>query len=128
MNQDQAYRNKLLSGWEETYKKGQLTFWILLSLKKEKLYITGIKDFIDQESKGTIKCEDQSIYRSLRKYYDLEMVDYELKEGNKGPNRKYYYLTELGETLLEDFISRNIKLLYNKNLYDLINTTKTKRL
>ena len=117
----EAYQLKLLSSWEETYKKGQLSFWLLLSLKKQPRYLSEIQDFIQSTTKGTISCENQSLYRSLRKYYDLEIVDYELKEGHKGPNRKYYYLTKIGEELLQSFIERNIRLFYDEEIISLIN-------
>ncbi len=71
-------------------------------------------------TKGTISCEDQSLYRALRKFRDLEMVDYELRKGHKGPDRKYYTLTPLGKDILEEFIQRNIRILYNKQLAALL--------
>lgn len=114
------YKQELLRAWEETYKKGQLTFWLLFSLRNEPRYVTDIKDFIQNTTKNTITCEDQSLYRALRKFYDLEIVNYEMHEGNRGPERKYYYLTSLGQELLEEFIQRNIRILYNKELSDLI--------
>ena len=115
------YKAELLTSWEETYKKGLLTFWILLSLRDNRLYISDIKEFITSATDGTISCEDQSIYRSLRKFYDLEIVDYELREGHKGPNRKYYFLTGIGKALLQDFTKRNISIFLNKEISDLIN-------
>ena len=121
MTDSEKYKMDLLTNWEETYKKGQLTFWILLSLRDNPLYIGEIQDFIKSATNGTILCEDQSIYRSLRKFYNLEIVDYKLGEGNKGPNRKYYALTEIGRELLQSFIRRNISLFYNKKISDLIN-------
>ena len=36
----------LLSSWEETYKKGQLTLWIFLALKDGQKYVDEIKKFI----------------------------------------------------------------------------------
>ncbi|MBL4625258.1 MAG: PadR family transcriptional regulator [Flavobacteriales bacterium] len=124
MKQDQSYKKELLTSWEETYKKGQLTFWLLLGLRDKPLYVTEIKEFITSSTNGTISCEEQSIYRSLRKYYDLEIVDYELRQGYKGPDRKYYFLTSLGKDLLKDFTKRNISILYNESLSALINNTK----
>ena len=38
MNQDKLL-SELLSAWEETYKKGQLTLWIFLALKEDKKYV-----------------------------------------------------------------------------------------
>ncbi len=121
MDNDTIYKTKLLTNWEETYKKGQLTFWILLALKDKSIYVSEIKDFIKSITNGTISCEDQSVYRALRKYYDLEIVDYELKKGNKGPDRKYYFLTTIGKELLSEFIQRNISVFYEKKVFDLIN-------
>jgi len=123
MNKDQTYKEDLLSSWEETYKKGQLTFWLLLSLRNKPLYVGEIKEFIETLTNGTISCEDQSLYRSLRKYYDLEIVDFELREGYKGPDRKYYFLTQIGKELLQEFTQRNISLFYNEKLSDLIKNT-----
>ena len=120
MNNTEEYRQELLAAWEETYKKGQLTFWLLLSLRQEPLYVSELKNKIEEVTEGTISCEEQSLYRSLRKYYDLEIVEYDMREGNKGPERKYYKLTALGEELLNNFIQRNIKILYNPVLKNLI--------
>jgi PadR family transcriptional regulator, regulatory protein PadR len=112
---------ELLSAWEETYKKGQLTFWIFLSLKDGKKYVDEIKNFVEEQSNYTMSCESQSLYRNMRKYQHLGVVDYEAGEGNKGPERKYYYLTELGQKLLDNFIERNINLFFNARIKNLIN-------
>lgn len=118
--QDKQYKAELLTTWESTYKKGQLTFWLMLALRDEPRYISDIKEFITAHTAGTITCEDQSVYRALRKFYDLEIVDYELRDGNKGPERKYYSLTPIGQDLLGEFIQRNMRILYNKSLVDIL--------
>tara|TARA_B100001093_G_scaffold506142_1_gene564590 strand:+ start:276 stop:635 length:360 start_codon:yes stop_codon:yes gene_type:complete len=110
----------LLNSWEETYKKGQLTLWIFLSLKDGEKYVDEIKSFIENISNNTISCEEQSIYRSLRKYLHLEIVEYNLGVGNKGPERKYYKLTKLGINLLNQFIERNINLFYDDKIKQLL--------
>ena len=110
----------LLNSWEETYKKGQLTLWIFLSLKDGDKYVDEIKSFILNMSNNTISCEEQSVYRSLRKYLHLGIVEFNLKEGNKGPERKYYKLTELGDNLLNQFIERNINLFYDEKIKKLL--------
>ena len=115
------YKLKLLKAWEETYKKGQLSLWLFLSLKEKPKYVNEIKEFIETNSKHTITCEEQSLYRTLRKYYELEIVDFDLGKGNKGPERKYYFLTTLGRELLDEFLKRNIRLFFdNVNLKNLI--------
>jgi len=112
--------SELLSAWEETYKKGQLTLWIFLSLKDGKKYVEEIKLFVEEQSANTMSCESQSLYRNLRKFHHLGVVDFESATGNKGPERKYYFLTELGQQLLEAFIKRNISLFFNTRVKNLI--------
>ncbi|MDR0431468.1 MAG: PadR family transcriptional regulator [Tannerellaceae bacterium] len=111
---------ELLSSWEETYKKGQLTLWIFLSLQEGRKYVDEIKDFVEEKSNGTITCEEQSLYRALRKYEHVDIMSYELRKGNKGPERKYYYLTDLGQELFNLFIKRNIYLFYSDEIRTLL--------
>lgn len=114
--------DELLTIWEETYKKGQLTFWLFLSLKHGEKYVDEIREFIHEFSEGTISYDEQSLYRSLRKFQYLEIVDYSLKPGNSGPDRKYYQLSPNGRVLLEKFVKRNINLLQSHKISNLLNT------
>ncbi len=119
MNKNNQF-SELLSAWEETYKKGQLTLWIFLSLKDGKKYVDEIKSFVEKKSNHTMTCESQSLYRNLRKYQHIGVVDFETGVGNKGPERKYYFLTELGIELLNSFIERNINLFFSEQIKNLI--------
>lgn len=119
MKQDSEYFDQLLATWEETHKKGQLTLWLLLSLRDRARYMAEIREFISSNAKGTLSCEEQSVYRALRKFYDLEIVDYDLRDGHKGPERKYFFLTKIGTKLLSEFIKRNIQLYYAEDLIEL---------
>ena len=98
-----------------------MTLWIFLSLKDGKKYVDEIKTFVEDHSDHTMTCESQSLYRNLRKYQHVGVVDYETGEGHKGPERKYYFLTELGQDLLDNFIKRNINQFFNKRIKNLIN-------
>jgi PadR family transcriptional regulator, regulatory protein PadR len=120
MNKDNQI-SELLSAWEDTYKKGQLTLWIFLSLKDGNKYVDEIKSFVEEQSNQTMTCESQSLYRNLRKYQHIGVVDFETGEGNKGPERKYYFLTTLGKELLNQFVSRNINLFFNQKIKSLLN-------
>ena len=113
--------NELLLSWENTYKKGQLTLWIFMALQESKKYVDEIKTFIESKSDCTIRCEEQSLYRALRKYEYINVLAYDLKEGNKGPDRKYYYLTDLGQELFNQFVDRNIKLFYSQEIKNILN-------
>lgn len=117
---DEELFGELLAAWEETYKKGQLTLWIFLSLKESEKYVDEIKHFIETNSEGAMVCEEQSIYRNLRKFQHLGIVNYSAGKGNKGPERKYYYLTDLGNDLFSAFIKRNIQLFFKENIQQLI--------
>jgi len=119
--------DELLGAWEETYKKGQLTLWIFLALKEGPKYVSGLQESIQRFSRGTISAEDQSLYRTLRKFYHLKMVDFSAGKGHKGPDRKYYHLTPLGESLLHSFVERNILLFFEEPLRELLlNSSTTK--
>ena len=37
---------ELLDAWEETYKKGQLTFWVFLALQESNKCMEEIKEFV----------------------------------------------------------------------------------
>ena len=111
---------ELLSIWEETYKKGQLTFWMFIALKHGEKYVDEIRSFIQEFSEQTISYDEQSLYRSLRKFQHLDIVEFVLKPGASGPERKYYRLTSSGEQLLEKFIERNILLLQTSKISNLL--------
>ncbi len=119
-NEEIALHDELLGAWEDTYKKGQLTLWIFLSLKEGPKYVQGLQESIHLFSKGTISAEEQSLYRTLRKFYHLKMVDFSSGKGHKGPDRKYYHLTALGLSLLQSFVERNILLFFEDPLRELL--------
>lgn len=110
----------LLTQWEETYKKGLLSFWLLLLLTKRKAYPYEIKDEITNLSQNTINADENSIYRSLNRLAQSGIVDSELQSSDTGPSRRYFYLTDLGKELLKRFTFRNIKVFQNPQVSDLI--------
>ena len=77
---------------------------------------------METKSKGTISCEEQSLYRALRKYEVINVLNYELRKGNRGPERKYYFLTNLGKKLFNLFVNRNIQLFYSDEIIKLLNS------
>jgi PadR family transcriptional regulator, regulatory protein PadR len=115
-----SYTETLLHAWEQTYHKGHLTFWILIALKESPKSLEEIRSFIDLYGQSVVSYDDQSIYRALRKYEEIEMLQYELRDGDRGPQRKYYGLTALGASVLQKFIERNILLFSQKKLHALL--------
>ncbi|MDB5182260.1 MAG: hypothetical protein JWO47_44 [Candidatus Saccharibacteria bacterium] len=103
-----SYEQKLLDGWEDVYKKGQLKLWILLALKDGPKYMPAIKEFIAESTNGILEADDKSMYRALRQYDHAEIVTFQLDANDQGPDRKRYALTETGRKVLDAFIERNI--------------------
>jgi len=100
--------DKLLTKWEGVYKKGLLSFWILLLLHERPAYAYKTGAAIGELSQGTILADENSIYRALNRFETLGVVKSELRQSNIGPPRRYYSLTETGISLLTKFIQRNI--------------------
>ena len=102
--------NELLNKWEETYKKGLLSFWILLLLYERPSYPYEMSSEVAKISQGTISVDDNSIYRALNRFESVGIVRSELQQSNTGPQRKYYSLTRKGKALLTEFTQRNIQV------------------
>jgi PadR family transcriptional regulator PadR len=98
----------LLVKWEEVYKKGLLTFWLLLLLHERPSYPYEIGQAVRELSLETISADDNSIYRALNRFEGMGIVSSALQQSNTGPSRRYYSLTGPGRQLLADFITRNI--------------------
>lgn len=109
------YEKKILATWEEVYKKGQLTFWILLSMRVGDQSMSGIKKFIKESTDDTLVVDDKSMYRALRRLNQMELIDYnDEPNSNGGAAIKLYFLTKAGGSILQEFINRNITGIFFK--------------
>lgn len=102
--------HELLNKWEETYKKGLLSFWILLLLYERPSYPYEMSAEVAKISQGTISVDDNSMYRALNRFESTGIVKSELQQSSTGPQRRYYSLTNVGKTLLTEFTQRNIQV------------------
>jgi PadR family transcriptional regulator, regulatory protein PadR len=118
--QEQNTLESLLSQWEETYKKGLLSFWLLLLLAQRKAYPYEIKGAVTELSQNSISADENSIYRALNRLAQAGLVDSEVQPSASGPNRRYFFLTDLGRDLLNRFISRNILVFQHPVVANLI--------
>lgn len=98
----------LLDQWESVYKKGLLTFWLLLLLHERPMYVFEMGQELDTVSQGTINADEKSLYRALRRFEAMGLVQSSWQPSDVGPRRRYYHLTELGTELLRHFTQRNI--------------------
>jgi PadR family transcriptional regulator, regulatory protein PadR len=120
---EQTNLDNLLTQWEETYKKGLFSFWLLLLLAQRKAYPYEVKGAIKEMSRDTINADENSIYRSLNRLADSGIVDSEVVPSDTGPSRRYFFLTDLGRELLIRFINRNILVFEQPDVAELIQKT-----
>ncbi len=107
----------LLEGWEDVYKKSQLTLWVLLALKDSPKSMADIKNFIHDRTNQTITADDKSMYRALRRFAEADLISATSLPNPNGPDMKQWQLTNSGSWVLAQFISRNITdvLLHSRN-------------
>jgi DNA-binding PadR family transcriptional regulator len=114
--------NALLTKWEETYKKGLLSFWILLLLYERPSYPYEMSAEVTKISQDTISVDDNSIYRALNRFDAVGIVKSELQQSSTGPQRRYYSLTDTGKALLTQFIQRNLQVFETPSVSERIAT------
>ena len=98
----------LLDQWESVYKKGLLTFWVLLLLHERPSYVFEMGEQLEELSQGSISVDEKSLYRALRRFEAMGVVESTWQPSDVGPRRRYYALTALGNALLREFTQRNI--------------------
>lgn len=119
--------NELISDWDEVYKKGQLSLWILLAISDGRKYAQEITDFMSLATAGSFEVKEQSLYRALRRFKGMGLVQiFEEESPNSGPKRKYYSLTPEGEVVLGRFIELHIAPLAQPQVQRLITNAQRK--
>jgi len=106
----------LLTQWEGVYKKGLLTFWVLLLLHERPRYVFEMGQALETVSHGTMSADERSLYRALRRFERAGFVESEWQPSDVGPQRRYYHLSELGTELLRRFTQRNILLFQEPDI------------
>lgn len=122
MGDSETYLNQ----WEEAYKKGLLTFWILLILAQRKAYPYEMSALIAQASNYTLSVDENSIYRALRRLSEMNLVQSEFASSYSGPARRYFDLTEDGLILLNLFTERNILIFQTPEVINMIKNMSMK--
>ena len=80
-------------------RKGLLEFLVLKIIAADKVYAA---DILDQLSGTEFSTQEGTLYPLLSKMRREELVDYEWKESEAGPPRKYYELTAKGREQLRE--------------------------
>lgn len=113
--------SELLAQWENTYKKGLLTFWILLLLDQRQMYAYEMPTAIAEFSNQTVTADENSVYRALRRFHNAGLVRSELRPSDAGPPRRYFELSSKGRALLAEFIRRNVLVFQSQPVSGAIN-------
>jgi PadR family transcriptional regulator PadR len=80
-------------------RKGLLEFLILKIVSNNRVYVA---DILKRLSETEFATQEGTLYPLLSKMRREELVDYEWKESEVGPPRKYYTLTAKGRTQLAE--------------------------
>ena len=78
-------------------RKGMLEYCIMLLLHKESAYAS---DIIQKLKEAQLIVVEGTLYPLLTRLKNDDLLSYEWVESMQGPPRKYYKLTEKGETFL----------------------------
>ena len=80
-------------------RKGLLEFLLLQIIAAEKVYVA---DILKQLSATEFATQEGTLYPLLSKMRRDGLLDYEWKESEAGPPRKYYQLTAKGQEQLRE--------------------------
>ena len=80
-------------------RKGLLEFIVLQIIAAEKVYVAEI---LQQLSSTEFATQEGTLYPLLSKMRREGLLDYEWKESDAGPPRKYYALTAAGREQLQE--------------------------
>jgi PadR family transcriptional regulator, regulatory protein PadR len=124
---DRRSIDELVADWDDVYKKGQLTLWVLLAVFEGKKYAAQITDFMFEATGGSFEVKEQSLYRALRRFDDMGLVRISLEESpSGGPKRKYYELTNEGVAVVGRFVEINIAPLLQPKIITLLQSVQMK--
>lgn len=80
-------------------RKGLLEFLVLKIVAADKVYVA---DILKALSETEFSTQEGTLYPLLSKMRREELVDYDWKESDAGPPRKYYELTSKGKDQLRE--------------------------
>lgn len=110
---NKTYVDQVVEAWEEEYKKGLLTFWILLALHDSPKHVREIKEFIETDARTNLSVDEKSVYRSVGRLRKLDLISSsEVDSSSGGPKLKVYGLTSKGSQALGQFYKNNIKRIF----------------
>ena len=79
-------------------------------------------EIIDRLNKSKINVVEGTVYPLLSRLKNKEYIDNEWIESSQGPPRKYFYLTKIGKSYLDDLVISYEEV--NNSIIKLIKTNK----
>lgn len=95
-------------------RKGILEMCILSIIdKKQEAYVS---DLMDELKTAEMIVVEGTLYPLLTRLKNDKLLDYQWKESNSGPPRKYYILTDRGRNFLQELIKswQELQSMVNK--------------
>jgi PadR family transcriptional regulator PadR len=83
-------------------RKGLLEFCILSILENREAYPS---DIIDELKNAKLIVVEGTLYPLLTRLKNADLLTYRWEESKSGPPRKYYSLTKLGKSFLDELTS-----------------------
>jgi PadR family transcriptional regulator PadR len=99
--------NDLAAQSETQMRKGMLVYCVLLLCKDGKIYTTEIINSLRQAELIVV---EGTLYPLLNRLLRDGLLNYEWQESEQGPPRKYYWLTNTGQELLQLLKTTHSKL------------------
>jgi PadR family transcriptional regulator PadR len=94
-------------------RKGILEYCILSVLSRNSCYAS---DIIKELKEAKVIVVEGTLYPILTRQKNAGLLSYRWEESQQGPPRKYYELTESGETYLDDLNNSWQELVESVNL------------
>ena len=91
-------QDKYTDNIQSQMRKGSLEFVILLIISRKPIYAG---DILKVLQKYKLIVVEGTLYPLLNRLKSSDVVDYEWKESQAGPPRKYYFLTPKGKRLFK---------------------------
>lgn len=80
-------------------RKGILELCVLSTISEKEAYPS---DIIEKLKQSKLIVVEGTLYPLLNRLKNAQLLSYTWKESKSGPPRKYYHITELGSTFLEE--------------------------
>jgi len=99
-------------------RKGILEFCILSIIRRGEAYPS---DIVDEMRAANLQILEGTLYPLLTRLKNADMLTYRWVESNSGPPRKYFSLTEKGETFYQELeatwkeLANGVKALTSKS-------------